>query len=120
MMTPQQLFSQAMALQQRGSLAEAEMLYRRLVAANPEAFAPRHMLGLVMAQQGRLNEARETIEAALSLNPRDPGALVNYGNVLHLQGRFEEAVGAYDRALVVKPDADTLNNRGNALHALNR
>src|SRR2546421_10947231 len=104
MMTPQQLFSQAMALQQRGALAEAEGLYRRLVAANPNAFAPRHMLGLGMAQQGHLNEAREAIEAALNLNPRDAGALGNYGNVLNLQGRFEQTIAAYDPALALRPD----------------
>jgi len=116
----QDLYSQAMALHQRGALAEAESLYRRLVAAEPLAFAPRHMLGLLQAQQGRLAEAETMIAGALKINPRDAGALVNYGNVLNLLGRFDEAVSSYDRALAIRPDADTLNNRGNALQALGR
>jgi predicted O-linked N-acetylglucosamine transferase (SPINDLY family) len=109
-----------MALLQRGRLAEAEALFRQLLASNPQAFAPRHMLGLVMAQQGRLTEARETIGSALALNPRDAGALVNYGNVLTMLGRFAEAIASYERALVIAPDAQTWNNRGSALQSLNQ
>jgi predicted O-linked N-acetylglucosamine transferase (SPINDLY family) len=109
------LFSQAMALHQRGQLAEAESLYRRLLAAEPEAFAPRHMLGVLMAQQGRFAEAQEMIAGALKVSPRDAGALVNYGNVLNLLKRHDEAVASYDRALAIKPDAETWNNRGYAL-----
>lgn len=119
-MTPQALYRQAMALQQRGQLAQAESLYRQVLAAEPHAFAPRHMLGLVLAQQGRLAEAQQMIASALLLNPREASALVNHGNVLNLLGRFEEAVSSYDAALAIRPDADTLNNRGNALQALNR
>jgi predicted O-linked N-acetylglucosamine transferase (SPINDLY family) len=119
-MTVQQLYAQAMALLQRGRLAEAETLFRQLLASNPQAFAPRHMLGLAMAQQGRLAEAREMIGSALALNPRDAGALVNYGNVLTMLGRLGEAIASYDRALVIAPDAQTWNNRGNALQSLNQ
>src|SRR5882724_6953322 len=120
-MTPtQQLFTQAMALHRRGSLAEAEILYRQLLAADPQGFAPRHMLGVLLGQQGRLAEAEEMIGAALKMNPRDAGALVNYGNVLNLLGRHDEAVAGYDRALALLPDAETWNNRGNALQGINR
>ena len=40
--------------------------------------------------------------------------------MLCLLGRFEEAVAAYDRALAIQPDAESFNNRGNALQNLNR
>jgi predicted O-linked N-acetylglucosamine transferase (SPINDLY family) len=33
-------------------------------------------------------------------------------------GRFGEAIASYDRALVIAPDAQTWNNRGNALQSL--
>lgn len=117
-MPSQETYGQAMALLQRGRLAEAEALFLQILSSNPQAFAPRHMLGLVMAQQGRLTEAREMIGSALSLNPRDAGALVNYGNVLTMLGRFGEAIASYDRALVIAPDAQTWNNRGHALQSL--
>src|SRR5258708_3816589 len=93
-----EVYSQATMLHQRGHLAEAEGLYRQLVSADPQAFAPRHMLGVLLAQQGRLAEAQEMIAAALQLNSRDAGALVNYGNVLNLLGRYEDAIASYDRA----------------------
>ena len=115
-----ELYGQAMALLQRGRLAQAEATFRRLLTADPRAFAPLHMLGIALAQQGRLDEALDVLGQALAVRPRDAGALVNYGNVLNLAGRFEEAVAAYDRALVLAADADTLINRGNALQGLNR
>ncbi len=115
-----ELYGQATALHQRGQLAEAEGLYRQILSADPRAFPPRHMLGVLLAQQGRLVEAQEAIGLAIKSNPRDPGALVNYGNVLNLLGRFAEAIASYDRALAITPDAETWNNRGNALQGLNR
>src|SRR5258706_9303676 len=115
-----EMYSQAMMLHQRGRLAEAEGLYRQLLSADARAFAPRHMLGVLLAQQGHLAEAQKMIAAALQLNPRDAGALVNYGNVLTLLGRYEEAIASYDRALLLAPDAGTLNNRGNALQGQGR
>lgn len=109
-----------MALLQRGQLAEAETLYRRLLAAQPKAFAPLHMLGIVLAQQGRVSEALTVLGDALAVKPHDAGALVNYGNVLNLAGRFAEAIVSYDRALAIAPDAETWVNRGDTLQNLNR
>src|SRR5690242_12465189 len=120
MTSTRELYGQALALQKQGQFAQAETLYRRIVAAEPSAFPPRHMLGVVLAQLGRLDEAQAQIGAALKLNPRDAGAWANQGNVLNLLGRGEEAVAAYDRALALQPDAGTWNNRGNALQGLNR
>ena len=60
------------------------------------------------------------LEQALALQPNHAGALVNYGNVLSLMGRCEEAVAAYDRALAMRPDAESFVNRGLALQSLNR
>src|SRR5678816_2841393 len=114
-----ELYSKATALHQRGRLAEAEGLYRQILSADPRAFTPRHMLGILLAQQGRLVEAQEAIGIALKSSPRDSAALVNYGNVLNLLGRFAEAVASYDHALAITPDAETWNNRGNALQGLN-
>ncbi len=114
------LYAQAAALHQQGRLAEAEPLYRQVLAAAPADFASQHMLGVLKAQQGRLDEARTMIEGAVKANPRHAGALVNYGNVLNLMRRFAEALDSYDRALAIAPDADTWTNRGNVLQTLAR
>ncbi len=82
------LHAQAVGAHQRGQLAEAERLYLQLLEAAPDAFAPRHLLGVVRAQQGRNAEALALIGRALELSPGVPEALLNYGNVLKNMGRF--------------------------------
>jgi protein O-GlcNAc transferase len=119
-MSINELYGQATALHRAGKLAEAEQLYRQVLAADPTSFGAQHMLGVLAAQTGRMDEALERIAAALAINPSDGGALVNYANVLSLKGRFAEAVASYDRVLALRPDAEVLKNRGQALQGLGR
>lgn len=119
-MSARELFGQAAALHQRGQFADAERLYRRILAANPRDFDSCHMLGVLKAQQGVLDEAQALIAGALKQKPNDAGALANYANILTLLGRAEEAVACYDRAIAIAPDTESLTNRGNVLHSLNR
>jgi predicted O-linked N-acetylglucosamine transferase (SPINDLY family) len=114
------LYGQASASHRSGRLAEAEELYRQILAAEPASFTAQHMLGVLAAQTGRRDEALDRIATALKINPGDAGALVNYGNVLSLTGRFGEAVASYDRALAVRADADGFRGRGHALQGLGR
>ena len=117
-MSIKELYGQASAAHRADRLAQAEDLYRRILAADPASFTARHMLGVLAAQTGRSDEALVLIAAALKINPGDAGALVNYANVLSLKGRFAEAVAAYDRVLAMRPDADVLRGRGHALQGL--
>jgi tetratricopeptide (TPR) repeat protein len=115
------LYEQAVGAHQRGQLGEAERLYLQLLQAAPDAFAPRHLLGVVRAQQGRNAEALEMIGQALRISPDVPDALLNYGNVLKNMGRFDEALAAYDRALAVRPDfAGAMFNKANAYREIKR
>lgn len=114
------LFAQGLALHRQGKLREAEALYRRALAAQPQDFGTLNMLGVLKAQTGAPAEALVFLERALAINPNHAGALVNYGNALWLAGRAREAVAAYDRALAIRPDAESLVNRGHALQSLNR
>ncbi|HEX4177189.1 MAG TPA: tetratricopeptide repeat protein, partial [Rhizomicrobium sp.] len=114
------LYDQASALHRGGRLAEAEQVYRQILAADFESFAAQHMLGVLAAQTGRHDEALERIAAAVKINPGDAGALVNLANVLSLKGRFAEAVAHYDRALALRPDPDALRGRGHALQGMGR
>ncbi len=107
---PQDLFDQAIALHQRGDLAQAERLYQQILLLEPGAFAPRHMLGVIRAQQGRSDDAIALIAAALKLNPRVASAWINLGNVQSAGGRAEDAVESYRKALEIEPGNLAIRN----------
>jgi tetratricopeptide (TPR) repeat protein len=122
-MNLQTLYERALGSHKRGELANAERLYRQLLAAAPSSFSARHMLGVLKAQQGEIPQALELLAEAVALKPDAPDALFNYANVLKGAGRTDESLAAYDRALEERPDypaariarAELLNDRGNAL-----
>jgi tetratricopeptide (TPR) repeat protein len=114
-------YQEALAAHQRGDLDVAERLYLEMLEAEPQAFVPRHLLGVVRAQQGRNQEALDLIDSALAIQPDVPDTLLNKGNVLKLLGRMDEALASYDRSLALRPDfADAHFNRGNALRQMKR
>jgi len=127
-MSPQQnvtdlnsLFAQAVALSQRGALAQAEALCRQILADRPDHFPALHLAGELAYHQEKLTEARDHFMAALALEPRQLTILSGLG-LIHLRlGDCEAAVTLLDRALAENPDHLTaLNNRGNALLDLQR
>ena len=99
------LGEQAVALHRSGRLAEAEDLYRQVLAGDPHDFTARHLLGVVRAQQGRNEDALVEIGAALALRPEDAEALLNRANVLRSLGRLDAALDDLDRALAGAPRA---------------
>ena len=112
---------QATALHQQGRLAEAEMLYRQVMALGPPQFAPHYYLGVLCMQQGRFAEAVDFLNTALRLRDGDIGALVNLGMALRHFGRPEEALQPLARACAAKPDlAEAHYQYAAALHELNR
>ncbi|HYC63283.1 MAG TPA: tetratricopeptide repeat protein, partial [Reyranellaceae bacterium] len=56
-------FQQAMTLHRQGRLAEAEPLYRAILAREPRHFGANHLLGLLRFGQGDLAAALGQIEA---------------------------------------------------------
>ncbi len=115
------LFPRALALHQQGRLADAEAIYRQIIAASPAHFDSLHLLGVILHQRGDHAAAAEQIGRALEIDPHSAIALNNRGNALLELKRYEEALASYDRALALQPDyADALCNRGAALHELGR
>ena len=62
-MSIRELYDQASAAHRAGKLAQAEDLYRRILAADPASFAAQHMLGVLAAQTGRNDDALALIAA---------------------------------------------------------
>lgn len=115
------LLRRAGAHHRRGQLAEAEALYRAIIAAEPGHFDALHLYGVLMHQRGQSAAALKLLGAALAANERAAPAHCNYGVVLAVLERYQEALASYQQALALKPDyPEALHNRGNALHALGR
>jgi tetratricopeptide (TPR) repeat protein len=112
---------QAVAYHSRGQLAEAEGLYRHILAQSSAHFDALHLLGVVCYQTGRHADAAELMRRAIEVEPSQPAVYSNLGLVLQALKRPEEALASYDRCLALSPEyAEALSNRGNALRALGR
>ena len=61
-----------------GNLAQAEQLYRHLLAADPQHPDAWHLLGVIEHQSGRHDVALGFIERAIGLRPND---FAFYGNL---------------------------------------
>lgn len=118
---PAPLLAQALAAHRRGALAEAQRLYREILAAAPEQPDAVHLLGVVAYQQGRLAEALALLDRAVALAPALAAAHSNRAAVLRDLGRPAEALASLDQALALQPDeAGAWCNRAAALIDLAR
>lgn len=110
-----------MAAQRAGNIANAELLCKAILLAQPDHRDALHLLGVIAHQQGRNKEALETLERALALGPEAVELHVNRGMVLCALSRHGDALASFDRALRTgPPSAELHSNRGLALFELGR
>lgn len=115
------LYQLAMQHHQAGRLAEAEQLYRQVLAQTPGHPDALHLLGVIAYQVGQGEESLRLIKLALQLRPNEGFYYVNLGNTFSLLGRHEDAVAAYRSALALNPQSPPAwNNLGTALNSLGR
>jgi len=111
-----QAFEAALQRHRAGRLAEAEALYRQILAVQPNHADSLHFLGVLAHQAGRHDAAAEWIRQAIVLDPNNPFAHSNLGEALRASRRFVEATASYRRALELQPAyPQALNNLGVAL-----
>jgi protein O-GlcNAc transferase len=116
-----QLFLDALALQEKGDLEQAERLYRNALALAPERPSVINNLAAVLFQSKKYAEAKVLCKRRLETDPADAVALLNLGNCQVKLNLAKEALISYEKALRIRPDyADALTNRGNALLELKR
>ncbi len=112
--------ARAIHFHQTGNLAEAERLYREAIAAEPQAFLPRYLLGVIRFHTGRSAEALDLVGSALTLQ-ENAEAFNIQGLILNALERPAEALDSIAQALALEPDyAEAWNNRGNILQQLAR
>ena len=112
----QNLLAEAVSHHQMGRLAEAEQLYRRVIATDARNADALHLLGLIAHQVGRHDVAVQLIGAAIAINGSVADYHSNLGVALQEKGRTTDAITAYNAAISCKPDyAEAHANLGNAL-----
>jgi protein O-GlcNAc transferase len=120
-MTIPQAFALAIQHHRAGRLGDAEVLYRQILAAQPNHADALHHLGVIAQQAGLYELAVERISQALVLDPNNPFAHYNLAEAYRTTGQLAEAVAAFRRALGIKPDyLEAQINLGVALGALGR
>ena len=89
---------------QAGRLADAESLYRQVLATEPDNADCLHLLGMLANQNGRTDEAIGLISRAVAIEPAHAAAHNNLGLVLQSAGRLVDATESYRRAVEARPD----------------
>jgi Tfp pilus assembly protein PilF len=98
----------------QGNIAEAESIYRQILAQAPNRVDVLQLLGVLLHSTGQPGGI-EMIRRAIQVDPTFPAAHNNLGNLLQLDGQFVLAATSYRRALALKPDyPEALNNLGKA------
>jgi protein O-GlcNAc transferase len=115
------LFSQAMALHQKGQLAQANQICTQVLAKQPNYFDALHLAGVIALQSNNPTLALELIGKVIKIQPDYAAAWSNRGYALNDLKRYEEALTSYERAIEIQPDyAEAWSNRGYVLNDLKR
>ena len=94
----------AIALHQRGQLADAERIYRQILELDPHHADSLHLLGVLAHQVGRDDVAVELIRKAIASDRRPAAFHSNLGTAYQALGKLEEAATSYERALILNPE----------------
>ena len=109
--SPRDREQQALQLLQQQRTAEAEAIYRQLLAEGVATAAVFANLGVLCGAGGRLEEAVPLLEQARQRDPGNPNTLANLAEALCQQGAWQRAEPLLRQALERQP---------NHLQALNR
>jgi len=100
---PEHLRQTALALEQQGKSAEAEIAWRAYLTAHPSNPEPYGHLGLLEARQGHYKEAIPLYRRALAMNPKVPGLRLNLGLALFKGGELKASIPEFTALLKSAP-----------------
>ena len=134
-----QSLRKAASLSARGSVSEAEGIYRQVLERfptnkraldgmralsapkDPKTYEKGVAAVLTLYDQGRLHEALDHLRLLIDLHPTQPDLHNLAGAASAGTGQLEAAVESYDRAIALRPDyAEVWSNRASALIGLQR
>lgn len=112
---------QALAAHRTGQYAQAERIYRSVIAAEPRHADATHLLGVLAYQSGQFAPAIEFIGRAIAINPQAPEYHANLGHALKDSGNLPAAEASYRKALQLRaPFPEVSNNLGLVLQQQGR
>lgn len=94
---------QALALHERGQLAQAQDLYIQVLRARPDDYDALHLLGVIACQLNDPARSLRLIDQAIALNPNDSRSHYNRGLAQKTLGQIPEAILSFQRAAVIAP-----------------
>jgi Flp pilus assembly protein TadD len=97
------LLDQAAAHHHAGRLPQAQEIYRRILAGQPDSAAALHGLGVAAFGTGDFTAAIDLIGRAIAIEPASADFRVNFGQALGGAGRYSEAIAEYRTALRLAP-----------------
>lgn len=99
-----QSLAAGLALHKSGQFAQAEAVYRDVLARRPNHSQAMNLLAKLASDLGHEDVSLQLLERAVSLAPHDPNTHHNLGLTYFNRGRLDAAVDAFRRAVTVKPD----------------
>lgn len=114
-------FQSGVRLHNTGRLAEAEQVYRQVLAAEPRHADSLHMLGVLASQIGQSQAAISCIDQAIAIKPSAAMFHVNRANALLALHQLDAALAACQEALRLKRNsAEACQVMGHVLSDLGR
>ncbi len=114
-------FMAAVRCHQQGQFAEADRLYRKVLATEPRHLHALHLRGALAHAAGRNEDAVKLIGRAIALDAQIPDFHYNIGLALWALNRRQEAADHWARAVALNPVfAEARLNLGNALREQGR
>lgn len=116
-----QTLDQALSLHEKGDVAGAAKLYRRIIDRNPRNLQALHFLGVAEAAAGNIERAKSLINRSLQSDAVNVQFIENYAAILHRAAEHDDLIRLCAHGLRFAPNsAILLQANAAALIALQR
>lgn len=101
-----------------GNMAEAEQLFQKSLAINPQSDAAMFELAKISVEKGNMGEAATLLNQAREINPTNPWYTEYLAQIYAESGRLDEAIAAVKSVIEAQPEKhDYYFNLGSLLSA---